>query len=226
MKKLVIFDWDGVIADSCASYFNFYREIARFFGKPFPPESVDEFRAWYDSAWENNFLRLGFSRDELKKAKEMQQSMVRYESIPLFPSMKRIITELSSTYLLAIASTTHSRTILKKLESEGLDSCFSFISGGEGGTSDKREIISRVLRELDMRREDSVVVGDTVMDIVSAKATGIRVIGVTYGWHPERVLAQKSPDYLAQAPGELPRLLKLILQVEASKRNFKIIPLE
>lgn len=210
MKRLIIFDWDGVIADSCASYFDFYRVTSEHFGRTLRPRTVDEFRQWYDSTWENNFTNIGFTAEELNSAKAFQMKLVDYDEIPLFPAMPPVLRRLSEKFSLAIASTTHSSHIRLKLRAEQLDSLFCCVSGGEGGTSDKRGIIGKTLDTAEISPHCAVMVGDTPMDIASARAVGIRNIGVTFGWiSPER-MAEASPDYIARVPEEIPPILERI----------------
>lgn len=210
MKKLIVFDWDGVIANSCSSFFHFYRSTAEHFGKAFPLKTLEDFREWYDPAWENNFVRLGFTPQEVPMAKEYQLALVNYDHIPLFPEMRAILHTLFMRFTLAIASTTHSPHIRKKLKSEGMDSLFSFISGGEGGTSDKKGIIAKTLKALNVPPECAVMVGDTIMDITSSKVIGLRSIGVTYGWISPRRMVDAMPDYIVHSPeGILPALQRI-----------------
>ncbi len=204
MKNLVIFDWDGVITDSCASFLEYYRITVEHFGKSFPIKSVDEYRGWYDSAWENNFLKLGFTSEEVPACVKHLTRLVDYSAIPLFPGIKEIIVALAQTSTLAIASTTHSRHIRSRLESEGFDGAFSFISGGEGGTSEKQSRILRVIEELSFPVARAVMVGDTAMDVRSAQALGIKAIAVYYGWNTKELLERENPDFLLSHWQDLP----------------------
>jgi len=211
MKHLVIFDGDRVIADSCASFLEYYRLTACHFGREFPIRSTDEFREWYDSAWENNFVKLGFTAEEVPGCVKYLSTLINYGDIPLFTGIQEIAERLADTYTLAIASTTHSRHIRNRLETEGFGGAFSFISGGEGGTSEKESRILRVLQELSHPAARAVMVGDTVMDIRSAQALGLKSVAVCYGWNTRERLEKVRPDSLADCPKELPHLIAGLL---------------
>lgn len=211
MRNLVIFDWDGVIADSCPSFLVYYRETANHFKKEFPVKTLDEFKDWYDSAWEQNFIKLGFTEAELPLALNHEASQVNYDNIPLFPGIKEAINIIAKKYTLSIASTTDSKLIRKKMEKENILNLFELISGGEGGTSDKKAVIQKVLDKTGILPEKAVMVGDTIMDIKSSKALNIKNIIVGYGWNSVNRLKEASPDYLVSSPGEIIATIDKIL---------------
>jgi phosphoglycolate phosphatase-like HAD superfamily hydrolase len=214
MQNLVIFDWDGVIADSCPHFMTVYRKTTEDFGRIFPISSLEEFRDWYDSSWENNFINLGFSPEEVPVLIEYEASLVNYLDIPLFPGIENTLRDLAGRYVLAIASTTHSYHIKKKLADQGLESLFALIEGGEGGTSDKKGIVSKVIESLAIARESTVMIGDTVMDITSSRAAGIRNIAVSYGWNTHNKLIAAAPDFMIPSHKEIPLLLNRIFSAD------------
>jgi len=212
VNRLIIFDWDGVIADSCARFYEYYTNTARHFGKDFPVSSLEHFREWYDSAWENNFLKMGFSREELPQAIQYEGSIIDYDAIPLFSGVEDTLKALAGAYELAIASTTHASRIREKLERAGLTRLFRFISGGEEGGSEKTTKIARVLENLGGNAETSIMVGDTVMDIVSSRALGIRNVAVTYGWNTRDRIAAAMPDFIVDHHSALPSLISSVFR--------------
>ncbi|MDQ7821819.1 MAG: HAD family hydrolase [Candidatus Eremiobacteraeota bacterium] len=207
MAGLVIFDFDGVIVDSCPFYFRNYRLMTEHFGRTFPCGTLQEFREWYDSAWENNFLNLGFPEEDIPALLEYQASLTDYNTIPLFPDIKEVIADMAGRYTLAIASTTKSSDIRKKLSLEGLENLFALISGGDEGTSEKKSKIGLVLTTLGRESHEAVMIGDTVMDITSSRALGIKNIAVLYGWNTLEKLLKAAPDHSVRSPWELVPLI-------------------
>lgn len=203
MDKLVIFDFDGVIADSATQYFNVYKATTEHYGKVFPLASVEEFRDWYDSKWEQNFINLGFTEEELPVILNYEGELVNYANVNLFEGIRETLEEMSGKYALAVASTSEKFRIEEKLKQEGLESCFRFISGGGPEGSEKKNIVARALRGAGFEASDALMIGDTVMDILSAKANGLGAIGVTYGWNSAEKLLAAQCDLLAHRPHEL-----------------------
>lgn len=210
-RKIAIFDFDGVAADSAPFYCERYGMVAKMFNKPYPVKSMDDFRKWYDSAWENNYRNLGFSDEEIREAVKVVRRKESYSDVPIFPGFKEAMKTITSRHLTAIASCTALKVIERKLVEEEMDGDFAFISGGDGHGSDKREIVQAALDHFSIRPEDAVMIGDTEMDVRSAAACGIRAIGTAYGWNTPERLIKAGAKSIAYKPSDLPDLIDEML---------------
>lgn len=88
-----------------------------------------------------------------------------------------------------------------KLKKAGLDEYFSLGSFGNHftsrGTLVKNAInVARFSYEIDFKKENIYMIGDTPDDILAGKENGIRTIGVATGGYSREKLAVNSPDYL------------------------------
>lgn len=207
--KTVLLDWDGVLADSTAMYYDVYCKLCTHYRKYLPIHSVAEFRSWYNPAWENNYLEMGFTLDDLPIIADFIHANINYDPIAIYAGTKEVLQDLSASYTLAIVSTTPSATIRTRLQQESLDQYISYISG-EGTKSDKAERIASTLELLHCQQ--AVMVGDTPLDIVAGKANNLPTIGATYGWiTPERV-RQSQPSALINDISELPDAVRSLLK--------------
>ncbi|MBI2264312.1 MAG: HAD family hydrolase [Armatimonadetes bacterium] len=210
-RGVVIFDWDGVIVDSAPEYMGIYGWICEKYGKIFPIRTLEEFREWYDSAWENNFTKLGFAASDIPELLAFEEMNVDYERIGFFEGIREVLLGLAEGYDLGIASTSSEETIHRKLTQENLDGLFAIISGGEDGKSEKKEKISKVVYHFGRPPEQHLMIGDTVMDVVSAKSLGIKCIGVSYGWNTRRRLEEASPCLVLDSPAEIIPAIRTVL---------------
>jgi phosphoglycolate phosphatase len=64
----------------------------------------------------------------------------------------------------------------------------------------------RLMAETQTRAADTVMVGDSAVDVKAARAAGVRAIGVTYGFAPDTLRAHP-PDALVDDLRALPRLV-------------------
>jgi phosphoglycolate phosphatase len=101
------------------------------------------------------------------------------------------------------------RMIMKHFE---LDRHFAGIYGTEAGgrLDDKADLLKEVIvrESIDPRR--AVMVGDTRFDMIAAAASGMRGIGVTYGYGSSEDLLRSGAEILCGRPLELiPRLEEL-----------------
>jgi len=207
----VIFDWDGVLADSAAMYMNLYVEVAARFGKSAPATTLAAFREWYDPRWERNFISLGITGDDLRAAIRMGLGKVRYDRVALFPEVPDLLRRLAADHALGIASTTPEPRILEKLETEGLAGLFRIVRGAGADGSDKTAIVGEALAVLGAGPRRTVVVGDTTADFEAAARWGLPAIGVTYGWMSRPRLEAAKPARLIDRPADLEPAVRSVL---------------
>lgn len=88
-----------------------------------------------------------------------------------------------------------SRTIIERL---GLDGHFPTVYGGNSFESKKpdSEGLDRLIAEHDARPETTVMIGDSSVDVLTARNAGAVSCGVTYGLRPES-FERHPPDILA-----------------------------
>lgn len=63
-----------------------------------------------------------------------------------------------------------------------------------------------------IKLEDVLYVGDTEVDIETAKNLGVPIIAVTYGFRTKEVLEKFSPDYLIEKPLDIINIIKSLNQ--------------
>lgn len=68
--------------------------------------------------------------------------------------------------------------------------------------------ITKICKKLEIEPEQTVVIGDTTMDIIAGKNAGCRTIGVLWGAMSMDDLVEAGADFLARSPEELEGLLK------------------
>ena len=59
-----------------------------------------------------------------------------------------------------------------------------------------------------MQREEILIIGDTEVDMLTAKNNHFPVAAVTWGYQDEEVLKQYDPDYLIDRPSQLIDIIK------------------
>lgn len=68
-------------------------------------------------------------------------------------------------------------------------------------------IVEEILAATGATREQTVFVGDSGIDILTAKAAGVRAVGVSWGFRPRSELEQAGADHIVDRAGELAGLL-------------------
>lgn len=102
-----------------------------------------------------------------------------------------------------------SRAILRHL---GLEDCFAVVLGGDSLPTRKPDP-QPLLRALEACRAgrpggtgransvtDAVLIGDSVIDLQAARAAGMPICAVAWGYDPEQRLRESAPDWWAETP--------------------------
>ena len=100
-----------------------------------------------------------------------------------------------------------SRNILAGL---GMDGAFFQVYGGNSFDTKKPDPLgaNTLISEAGVTAEETVMVGDSQVDVLTARNAGMWSIGVTYGFAP-RTLEQVVPDVLVDTPAELATTLSV-----------------
>ena len=204
--RLVLFDFDGVLADSADWFIAQLPDMAERHG----------FRA--PAAAEVERLRRLPSRQILKAMKvsplrlpaiaaDLRRRMAAdAAAISLFADIPRLLSDLRDAgSRLAVVSSNSEANVRAVLGSQaGLISAYSCGAALFGKAGRFRDLVSRFALEPDQ----ACVVGDEVRDIEAAHTAGLPVAAVSWGYGAPEALAAAVPDYLASSPADLLAFLK------------------
>lgn len=117
-------------------------------------------------------------------------------------------------YSMGIVSTKRRSTIEETLIESGLDDFFDVIIGYEDVKELKPdpEGLLKGMEELGGNKHDSVYVGDSLIDIQTAKNAGMPIIAVSSGMTTAEVLQSLAPDAVIRNLGELHKLFNHSIQ--------------
>ncbi len=90
------------------------------------------------------------------------------------------------------------------LDGLGLSKYFARVYGGNSFQTKKPDPlgVETLLAETGVAKERAMMVGDSAVDVQTARNAGVRVCGVTYGFQPESFAADP-PDMIVNRPEEL-----------------------
>ena len=125
----------------------------------------------------------------------------------LFPGMKECLTTLKDMgYDLVVASSKHEAACHRILEHFGIEDLFFAVVGSSGDVSreTKTEVIE-AFYELhpDRKKEDSILIGDTIYDAEGAKNAGIDFAAVSYGYGDEDELNMTDALAIIESPEKI-----------------------
>lgn len=191
--KVVIFDFDGVIADS---WWLTHKTSKKEF-----PELTEEL---HRKGFEGNIYEAERNWGHMEKIKidyfaEYQKEM---HLVEFFTEMEEVVRSLSKRFSLIIVSSSTNEVIRKYLEREGLVQEFTDILGADVHAS-KHEKIQMIFDQYHTEPSSCVMVTDTTGDIKEARIAGVDCIAVTWGFHTKETLASANPVAIADNPRDI-----------------------
>lgn len=200
--KMLIFDFDGTIADTFAHTMKITNILS------------DEFKFKKVHDHEIEFLK-GKTIQEIIKhlnvpvlkipnivAKARTELHKDIESIEPIEGLKTILPLIKQANIQMGILTTNSRENVEKfLKVNGME-IFDFIHS-TSRVWGKNHGLRKLMQQHHLTAEDLLYVGDETRDIEAAKKEGIKVIAVTWGYNSHAILEAFSPDFIAHTPDEL-----------------------
>lgn len=212
MIKLLIYDLDGTLIDSGQDIANAINWTLGQLGlKPMPARRI------------RSFVGKGVQHlvaESLKEARGPKTSLPPVEEViqmyrsryadhlvdktRLYPSVKRVLAQLKDRKQAVLTNKPgdSSGEILKRL---GIDAYFFRVIGGDSRFVKKPspEALLYLMRAARARPEETLFVGDSEIDIRTARNAGVRIAAVTYGFASRREIARAKPDFVLNNFAEL-----------------------
>lgn len=179
--RLVIFDCDGVLFHSERANIAFYNAVLREIGEP--PLAADAESAAHALASSDLYQKYFGDRPAvLARVREASRTL---DYGPFYPLMKphdrlrEILARLRARYRTAMA-TNRGKTAHGVLRHFSLDDLFDLAVGALDVERPKPhpDMLLRCLEHFDMVGDSAVYVGDQTIDAASARAAGLRFIGI------------------------------------------------
>jgi phosphoglycolate phosphatase len=224
--RLLVFDLDGTLIDSRLDLIHSVNATLHHLGRPALDGDVI---ASYVGNGAPVLIRravIGADNDShnealVRRALEYFLGYYRIHKLDhttLYEGIRETLTQLSKpsngsasacpSRLMAVLSNkpVHpSRDIIKVL---GLAEFFVSVYGGNSFPTKKPDPlgVQTILNETGIRPEESLMIGDSSVDVLTGRNAGLWTCGVTYGFAPQ-TLESVPPDVLVETPRELGELL-------------------
>ena len=195
-SKLLMFDFDGVIADTLDDQCRACVETLRARGFA----ELATRAQFLDFTEVNWFAALAAAGVPAGVVDELEDAFGAIPSPELFPEMAAVIERLAAAHPVFVITSSRTSVVEGILAKHGVHGVAEVL-GGEQEASKTRKI-----RSVRRRFGDDMqawYVCDTVGDVLEAQAAGVGTVGVAWGWHGEERLRRVEPDRMAHAPSDL-----------------------
>lgn len=199
--KSVLFDFDGTLADTQSGIVRTAQQTLRLMGmEPAPAGQIvkaiglplaDTFR-----------IGSGVPEERLEEAVSIYRSIfdeVATPSITLFDGVEQTLRDLARQgTVMAIASSRGMKSLTTLVQHLGIGKYMAGIFGEEHAVHPKPapDLAIHIMQTLGLHSGETLVVGDTVFDLVMGKDAGCLTCGVSYGNQSREQLATAYPDFI------------------------------
>ncbi len=201
--KVILFDFDGTIADTYQAVTSITNQLSTEFG--------------YKALNQEELLLIkNLSSREIVKLSEIPVFKLPFLIRRVRSELSKEIAELDSIkgidqvlwelkrrgYVLGIVTSNNQENVDIFLAKNQLTDLFDYIYSGTA-IFGKHRVINQVIRERKLDKINVIYVGDETRDIRSARKSRIPMVAVTWGFNAAEILSEHNPDYLVDHPSEL-----------------------
>jgi phosphoglycolate phosphatase len=218
---LLIFDLDGTLIDSRLDLAHAVNAMRAHMGMPpLDNERVYSYVGNGAPVLVRRALGEGAGEEKVQRGLEFFLGYYRAHALDhttLYPGVREAITTLGAAgKRLAVLTNKPVKVSREIIDGLGVGGCFFQIYGGNSFDVKKPDPagVDALMREAGVDRSRTLMIGDSSVDIQTARNAGVRSCGVTYGFQPES-LADPKPDLLVD---NMQDLAKIILENNGDKQ--------
>jgi phosphoglycolate phosphatase len=208
-KRLVVFDLDGTLVDSTEDIAAAFNHTLRRVAPGTPPLGLAVIRALVGHGARNLVERgLAVAGLGLDPARVLPVFLEVYstcllDKTRLYPGTAETLEALAGRSLAVLTNKPGglSRAILAGL---GVADRFVRVLGGGDGPASKPDPagLALLMKEFAVTPAQTLMVGDSPVDVATARAAGVEIAGVLYGLDPASLRAAQ-PDFMIESPRQL-----------------------
>jgi phosphoglycolate phosphatase len=211
--RVLVFDLDGTLIDSETDLANSVNATLQHMGRePLPLELIASYVGQGAARLVEQALGPGATVEECRRGLEHFLAYYREHMLDhtvTYPGVREALAALTGMEM-AVLTNKPVRFSKRILDGLGLADYFQFVYGGNSFETKKPHPagMHTLLRDFQAEAKQVMIVGDSEVDVLTARNAGTWACGVTYGLGSSR-LADYPPDLLVDSLTELPPYLDL-----------------
>ena len=207
---LIIFDFDGVLADTLDDLLLFGQEACNKLGVKHLV-TQDDLSNLELMSFATYGRACGVPEHLVDEFVEICLNLIAEKAFPpaIFSGLAEVVRSLSLHHRIAVVTTNSSQNVNAFLVRHGLEGHVSAVYGVDTPGSKAQKIVLARDRLLENKSQEPVfMVGDSLSDVMAAQEASVTGIAVTWGHQSLEVLLRGNPDYVVSSPDDLIKIVK------------------
>lgn len=207
--KAVIFDMDGTILNTLEDLKNATNYSLRQFGMP--ERSLEEVRMFVGNGIRKLVERAVPSGTSEEKIAQVLDVFLEYYEIHSadntspYPGILELVEKLKKSGIKTAVSTNKADVPAQELGRKYFNGIFDLIVGQQDGLKVKPapDSVNKILSILDIQKKDAIYIGDSDVDVQTAKNSGLDFIGVSWGFRGREFLEKNGAKNIVDNANEI-----------------------
>lgn len=208
MKELIIFDFDGTLANTEEASYQVYEQMTEIYGVP--QMSRDELKAFKKKPLKQRIKETGIPYYLLPKiVSESQSKLTKFmkDAFP-FEGISYLLEKLSKRFQLIVVSSNHKKIIKKFLKDHNID-VFEKVYGG-AALFGKANNIKKAIKKAKSKVKKSIYIGDETRDYHACQELKLDMIAVSWGYEYIEVLLEENIPMIAKTPEDVLSMIETL----------------
>lgn len=211
MKKLVIFDLDGTLLNTLADLAASTNQALRLHG--FAEHATDAYKLFVGNGIHKLFERaLPQGAKTEANVQRIREAFLAYYDVHNtdlsrpYPGIPELLERLQRDgIMLAVASNKYQRATAKLIAHYFPNIRFAAVLGQREGVPSKPDptVVHEILASTGVAADQTWYVGDSGVDMETARRSGVCACGVTWGFRSRTELVDAGANYVADAPEQI-----------------------
>ena len=212
MKTAILFDLDGTILDTLGDLHASTNAVLRSFG--YPERTIDEVRRFVGNG-ARVLIQQAVPAGEEHRVEEVLAAFQAYYAAHCdiltrpYPGIPELLAELGEKYPLAVVSNKPDRAV-KELAKIYFPALYARGESGDCPRKPAPDMVRMAMQALGA--EKCIYVGDSEVDVLTAKNAGVPCIAVTWGFRDVETLRSAGAEYFCHHAADLPAIIEEVLR--------------
>jgi phosphoglycolate phosphatase len=203
----ILFDLDGTLTDSFLSIANSWKYALKKLNIEIDPDIL---RTFIGPPLEKTFSEyFKFNKGNIEIGKKYYREYFLEKGLyenTLYDGIENLLKEINARNKICILATSKPIVFAEKIiKYLNIDAYFKYTVGGnlEGTFVEKEDIIKYIIENYNLKKAETIMVGDRKYDVIGANKNGIKSIGVLYGYGSRAELENENPEYIINSVKEI-----------------------